>query len=182
MRFARIILGLLLCLAAASCASAGGTGTPPTTAAAPTKESTPAPTATATVSPDTPTPTGPLGSISGKILPPYPDQNPIPASRIFARDVDSGWITGIEIPAGQVEYTLSGVPVGTFEVVGWFYPNGQAGSYTSSKLVLAETSSDQFKCTTSIQQITLKAGQMEWENIDIGCWGGDFFFVLTPMP
>ncbi len=182
MRIGLFLLCLSFCLTATACGAAENTVSPQGTPSDAAVSVSPTVQPTATIPADTPTPTGPLGSISGKIIPPYPDQNPIPASRVYAREVNTGFITGVELPEGQVEYTLTGVPVGVFEVVGWFYPQGQAGAYTSSELVLAETSGDQFTCNTSLEQVTLKAGQMDVTGIDIACWGGDFFFVLTPIP
>jgi hypothetical protein len=182
MRIGRIVFCLLLCLVTVSCVTSQNTTLPQGTAVTSPESASPTVVPTDTRAADTPTPTGPLGSISGKIIPPYPDQNPIPASRIYAREVNTGWITAVELPEGQTDYTIPGVPEGVFEIVGWFYPKGQAGAYTSSKIILAETSGDQFKCTTSLERIMMKAGNMEVKGIDIACWGGDFFFVLTPMP
>jgi hypothetical protein len=179
MRKIGYLLCLIVCLTAASCGGQEPAAAPVEPTATPTEE-----VREPTASPqpaDTPTPSGPLGFISGKLMPMSEDL-PSPTLRVYARDINTGWMTYVEMPSDQTEYTLSGIPEGVYAMVGWYYPSGQSGAYTDSSILLAETSSDQFKCNTSLTYVELKPGQMEIQGIDIACWGGDFYYLLTPMP
>jgi hypothetical protein len=181
MRRIRVLVCALLFLLAAACGSAEAAQTPqntPTTAAATT---TLAP--TESIPTEAPTPSGPLGSISGKIMPPNPDpMPPQPTTRIYAHEVNTGRVTSVEIPHDQLEYSIKGLPVGVYEVIGWFYPQSTTGAYTSANINPAVTSSSQLKCNTSLKRVVLKTGSMDVQNIDLGCWGGDFFYLITPTP
>jgi hypothetical protein len=177
MRYFRVVLGVLLMLLAAACGSAETSAPAGETPAAPTATLEP----TVAVPTDTPIPVGPLGTIAGKIIPPSADAS-AQALQVFAHEVSTGRVFSAEVPAGQSEYVIRDVPEGVYEVVGWFYPDGTAGAYTSAQLSLAETSSDQLKCNTSLNRVTLKEGRMDVTGIDINCWGGDFYYLITPMP
>lgn len=175
MRFAAFPMLVFLALSASSCSAEQ---TPvASTAAVPTDTQ---PASTLTPEP-TETPSGPLGSISGTILPPGAEQ-PATSIRIYAREKASSKVFAIEIPLTQTTYTLSGLPMGTYTVFAWFYPNGAPGAYTSSKIVFATTSSDQFKCSNSLIEIVLTEKNPDFQGADIGCWAGDFFIYITPMP
>lgn len=181
MRLLRIVCCVLPCLIAVSCGSTE-TGVTPENTQATTETVTPSLQPTEAMPTEQPTPTGPLGSISGKIIPPNPDLNPLPASRVYAHEVTTGRVTLVELASGQVDYVVQGLPVGVYEIVGWFSPQGRAGAYTSRKINSAETSGDQLKCNTSLIRISLKEGRMDVEDVDINCWGGDFFYLITPLP
>jgi hypothetical protein len=181
MRLSALGTTVLLALAVTAC----GTGETPaaTTAAAA------APTNTQNILTPTPTtplptdtPSGPLGSISGNILPVAPDSGPTGATKVGAREVNTGRVTLIDIPAGQTTYILQGLMVGTYNIIGWIYPDGVTGAYTKTGISTVKTSSEQLKCNNSLEVITLGPGNMDFTGADIGCWAGDYYFLLTPIP
>jgi hypothetical protein len=177
MRFFRVPLCVMILLSAAACGASATTPPPQDTSAAPTATAEP----TVSIPTETPAPTGPLGTISGRIVPPNSD-SPLPAAHIYAHEVSTGRVFFADVAAGQTDYVIRDIPVGVYEVVGWFFPDGTAGAYTSSKISSAETSSNQLKCNTSLLKVILKEGRMDAAGIDINCWGGDYYYLITPMP
>ncbi len=181
MRFSASGLLVLLALTVSAC------GTAETPVATATTEMTPTETPvvltpTPTVAPPTDTPSGPLGSISGNILPVAPDSGPAGITRVGAREVNTGRVTLIDVPAGQTTYTIPGLMVGTYNVIGWIYPDGVTGAYTKTGISTVKTSVEQLKCNNSVEEITLGPGKMDFTGADIGCWAGDYYFLLTPIP
>ena len=179
MRFHAFSLAVLLALAAAACGTEQTPVTP--TAGIPTNTLT-APTSTPESVLPTETPSGPLGSISGKILPVAPDSGPTGTTRVGAHEIATGRVTLVDVPEGQTTYTITGLPAGTYVVIGWVYPNGVTGAYTLTGISTAKTSSEQMTCNNSMESITLEPGKMDFTGADIGCWAGDYYFYLTPMP
>jgi hypothetical protein len=181
MRFSAIGCVVLLALSVSACgtgetpASSAGTDQPIETQTVLT------PTAT-TIAAPTVTPSGPLGSISGNILPVAPDSGPTGSTKIAAREINIGWVKVIDIPDGQTNYTIDGLPVGTYIVLGWIYPDGVVGGYTNTGISTVMTSSEQLKCNNALVEITIGPGAMDFTGADIGCWAGDYYFFLTPIP
>jgi hypothetical protein len=137
-------------------------------------------TLTATELLPTNTPSGPTGTISGKII---PIGSPQPNSlKIFVREKDAGTIYSADFAMDATSYSISNIPPGVYNVFAWYYPNGLAGAYTSSKITYAGTSSDQFNCTNSLLDITLSVGNMDFQGADMACWGGDFFSYTGLQP
>ena len=113
------------------------------------------------------------GSITGKILLRSND----PSIRVFAREVTGDWISWVEPGPGSLTYTLDGLPPGQYAVVGWFHPMGASGAYTTLDLVIAETPVQMLACKDAIVVIDLSPGEA-YSGADIGCWGGDFFWLV----
>lgn len=180
MRFFSLPVLVFFALAFSSCAPEQ-TPVPPTTAEIPTDIQT-MPTSTPELVIPSDTPSGPLGSISGNILPVAPDSGPTGAMRVGAREINTGQVTWIDIPDGQTTYTIPGLPVGKYIVLGWVYPDGVTGAYTTTGISTVKTSSEQLTCNNSVEEITLGPGQMDFTGADIGCWAGDYYFLLTPLP
>jgi hypothetical protein len=182
MRFSAFGLSVLLALAVSAC-GAGETAVPTATAAIGLPAETQIVlTPTETIPLPTDTPSGPLGSISGNILPVAPDSGPTGTTRIGAREINTGRVTLIDIPDGQMTYTIPGLPVGTYVVLGWIYPDGVTGGYTTTGISTVTTSSEQMTCNNALVEITLGPGAMDFTGADIGCWAGDYYFLLTPIP
>jgi len=178
MRFSAFCLTVVLALAVSAC---GGAGTPAATAT--TAGAAPAETpmvATTTPLP-TETPSGPTGSISGSILPP-PFEQPATAIRIYAREIATSRVFGTEIAIDQTSYTIPGLPMGTYTVFAWYYPDGMPGAYTSAGIDYVKTSSEQMKCGNSVIEIVLSEANPNFQGADIACWAGDYFIYITPMP
>jgi hypothetical protein len=123
------------------------------------------------------TPSGPVGSISGAIIP-IGGPQPATTLKIFAREKNAGTIYTSDISIDATTYTISGIPPGVYNVFAWYYKGGLDGAYTSAKITVAETSEDQFTCTNSILDITISTTSLDTKGADIGCWGGDFFSYL----
>jgi hypothetical protein len=172
MRFSTIAVLACLMLALAACSPAQNPVSP-TLAVAATDTIVPA-TPTATEIQATNSPSGPLGSISGAIVPPG-DPQPATSLNIYAREKNGGTIYTLDIPIDQTSYKISNLPAGVYNVFAWFYEKGLDGAYTSAKITLATTSSDQLTCTNSLVDITLAPGKMDFNDADIACWGGNFF-------
>ena len=181
MRFSAIGCMALLALAVSAC-GAGETPVPPTAGSAQPTETQIVLTPTATVAQPTDTPSGPLGSISGNILPVAPDSGPTGSTKIAAREVNTGWVKVIDIPDGQTSYTIDGLPMGTYIVLGWIFPDGVVGGYTRTGISTVMTSSEQLKCNNALVEITIGPGAMDFTGAEIGCWAGDYYFYLTPIP
>jgi hypothetical protein len=180
MRFSAIAMLAILAAASVSC-------TPEQTPAVQTSANVPAETQvsitlTPTAALPTDTPTGPLGSISGNIRPVAPNSGPTGTMRIGAREINSGRVTLVDIPDGQSAYTIAGLPVGTYMVFGWVYPDGVTGAYTSTVIATVKTSAEQMTCNNSILTIDLAPDTLDVTGVDIGCWAGDYFSYLTPIP
>jgi hypothetical protein len=111
-----------------------------------------------------------LASISGRIL--YETNDPF--LRVYAREINTGQVYWVNPGEGNLTYTISDLPSGTYVVVGWFYPMGASGAYTSLDTVVAETEGQQRACEEAIVEIELQPGEA-YVGADIGCWGGDFF-------
>jgi hypothetical protein len=112
----------------------------------------------------------PFASISGKVLIETSD----PFLRVYAREVNTGKVYWVNPGEGNLIFTVSNLPPGTYVVVGWFYPMGASGAFTSLDTVIAETEGQQQACERAIIEIELDAGE-KYVGADIGCWGGDFF-------
>jgi len=179
MRFTSLALLIFLALTVAAC----GTGQTPvsTTAVEIPTETQMAPTDTPAVVVPTDTPSGPLGSISGTIFPP-PVEQPATSIRVYARLKQTAQVFGMEIPKNQTTYTLSGLPMGTYTVFAWYYPDGVPGAYTSAGVDVVNTSADQLKCSNSLIEIVLTENKRDFQGADIACWAGDYFIYITPMP
>jgi hypothetical protein len=177
MKLGKIALSLILMLVVVSC---GGPTSTPAAVSTDTPASIESP--TPAIPTDTLTPAGPLGSISGQIAPVAANSGPTGTLRVYAREVNTLAINYVEVPDGQTNYVISGLPVGVYEVIGWIYPDGVTGAYTSAGISTAQTSADQLTCDNSILQITIKPSKLDFQGADIGCWAGDFFMLLTPMP
>jgi hypothetical protein len=140
-----------------------------------------APTDTLEPAVPTDTPSGPTGSISGKIKPP-PVAQPASSIRIYARQKSTAMVFGTEIPVDSTAYTISGLPLGTYTVFAWYYPDGIPGAYTDAGVDVVQTSSDQLKCSNSLVEIVLSEKHPDFQGADISCWAGDYFIYITPMP
>jgi hypothetical protein len=136
-----------------------------------------------------PTPSGPVGSISGNILPTgYPQ--PATSLKIFAREKDAGTVFSADVAVDATSYTISNIPPGVYNVFAWYYSKGLAGAYTmtstnlktATQIIIAGNSSDQFTCTNSLVDITIAAGKMDFQGADLACWGGDFFSYIPLQP
>jgi len=110
------------------------------------------------------------GSISGSIRLSSSD----PSLWIFAREVNTSRVHGVNPPAGAGTYTINDLPAGTYVVVGWFKPLGVSGAYTSLDVVLAEGADRMRACEEAIVTIELAPGE-QYAGADVGCFGGDFF-------
>ncbi|MBN2085469.1 MAG: hypothetical protein JW748_09615 [Anaerolineales bacterium] len=178
MRSAAFPILAMLALAAASCSAQP---TPITPTAAVQSDTQIVSTDTPEIVVSTDTPTGPLGSISGTIKPP-PVQQPATSIRIYARQKTTAKVFGTEIPVDATAYTISGLPMGTYTVFAWYYPDGVPGAYTSAGVDVVETSSDQLKCSNSLIEIVLTERKPDFQGADIGCWAGNYFIFITPLP
>jgi hypothetical protein len=127
------------------------------------------------------TPSGPVGTISGKIIP-IGSAQPGTDLKIFVREKNQGTMYTLDIPVDRTEYAIGGIPPGVYNVFAWYYPDGLAGSYSSAKITFAGTSSDQFTCTNSLQDLTLSVGSLDFSGADISCWGGDYFSYIGMHP
>jgi heat shock protein HslJ len=117
-----------------------------------------------------------LGSISGIIR---TDQGFCGSIRVFAHEINSGQITDIQTQEGDCAYTIPDLQVGNYLVVGWVYPGGASGAYTSLETVMAVGLEEAQDCEEAIVTIALKPGE-DFTGADIGCWGGDFFDIAAP--
>ncbi len=178
MRSAAFPMLALLALAAASC---GGQSTPVTPTVALQSDTQTVATSTPEIAVPTETPSGPLGSISGTIKPP-PVAQPATAIRMYARQKTTALVFFTEIPLDQTTYKISGLPMGTYTVFAWYYPDGVPGAYTSAKVDVVQTSSDQLKCSNSLIEIKLTERQPDFQGADINCWAGNYFIYMTPIP
>jgi hypothetical protein len=117
----------------------------------------------------------PTGSISGAI-----HHSGLPdAMRIYWREVNTGKVGYIETSKADATYTISGLLPGDYNVVSWYYPQGASGAVTTLNIITAQGSAQQNACTAAVRKIHLDAGQ-NVTGADIGCWGGDFFSLVTP--
>jgi hypothetical protein len=178
MRSAAFPLLALLALAAASCS---GQSTPVTPTVAVQSDTQTVATSTPEIAPATETPSGPLGSISGTIKP-MPVKQPATAMRVYARQKTTALVFFIEIAVDATTYTIPSLPMGTYTVFAWYYPDGVPGAYTSAKVDVAETSSDQLKCSNSLVEIKLTERKPDFQGADINCWAGNYFIYMTPIP
>jgi hypothetical protein len=179
MKFAALPVLVLLALGTAAC-GAGATATAAATSAPTDTLGAPSNTA-AVASAPTDTPSGPLGSISGKILAP-PVGQPGTAMKIIAREKNLGTVYAVDVAKDAASYRIGNLPLGRYYVFGWYYPDGLPGAFTSSKINVAETSSDQLTCTNSLVEIKLTVGHPDFDGADIACWAGNYFSFMTPEP
>lgn len=119
------------------------------------------------------TPASNLASISGRIL--YETSDPF--LRIYARNMVTAEVIWINPEEGSLIYTIPDLPPGEYVVVGWFYPMGASGAYTSLDTVTAEGEAQMNACEEAIIRIELDPGEA-FSGADIGCWGGDFFGLV----
>jgi hypothetical protein len=178
MKFAALPVLALLALGTASC---GATATPAAVSITAPTDTLAAPTDTAETAGATDTPSGPVGSISGKILPP-PVGQPGTAMKIVAREKNLGAVYAVDVAKDATSYTIGNLPLGRYYVFGWYYPDGLPGAFTSSKISVAETSADQLTCTNSLVEIKLTVGHPDFQGADIACWAGNYFSFMTPEP
>jgi len=178
MKSAAFSILALLALTAVSCSAQP---TPVTPTVAVQSDTQTVATATPEIVASTNTPTGPLGSISGTINP-HPVQQPATSIRVYARQKSTAQVFGIELPIDATTYTISGLPMGTYTVFAWYYPDGAPGAYTSAGVDMVETSSDQLKCSNSLIEIVLTERKPDFQGADIGCWAGNYFIFITPLP
>lgn len=129
----------------------------------------------------TDTPSGPVGSISGAIIP-IGSPQPAPSLKIFVREKNQGTVYTTDIPLDATSYTVSNIPLGVYNVFAWYYSKGLAGAYTSTKITFAGTSEDQFNCTNSLVDVTISADKLNFSGADMACWGGDFFSYIPLQP
>jgi hypothetical protein len=179
MRLSALPVVALLALALSACGAEQTT--PSATEAGVPSEIQAAPTDTLPPAAPTDTPSGPTGSISGNIKPP-PVAQPATSIRIYARQKSTAMVFGTEIPVDSTSYTISGLPLGTYTVFAWYYPDGIPGAYTDAGVDVVETSSDQLKCSNSLVEIVLSEKHPDFTGADISCWAGDYFIYITPMP
>jgi len=168
---------VLACMALAfvACSPAQNPASP--TSSAPVTDTSVASTPTATEVLPTNTPSGPVGSISGNIIPTGHPQ-PADSLKIFAREKNAGTIYTTDFSIDVTSYTISNIPPGVYNVFAWYYKGGLPGAYTSAKVAVAQTSEDQFNCTNSLLDITISTSSLNFTGADIGCWGGNFFSYL----
>ena len=178
MRSAAFPMLALLALAAASCSAQPAPVTPTVAVQSDTQT---AATSTPEIVSSTDTPTGPLGSISGAIKP-HPVPQPATSIRVYARQKSTALVFGTEIPIDATTYTIPGLPMGTYTMFAWYYPDGAPGAYTSAGVDMVETSSDQLKCSNSLIEIVLTERKPDFQGADIGCWAGNYFVYITPLP
>jgi len=98
---------------------------------------------------------------------------------VFAHETNTHQVTHIQTGEGECTYTLTGLSPGDYLVVGWYYPGGASGAYTSLDTVIAASAGEVRACEGAITQITLAPGQ-HFEGADLGCWGGNFFILADP--
>ncbi len=127
------------------------------------------------------TPSGPVGSISGKIIPIGTPQ-PATALIIYAVEKNTGMTYTADFGIDATSYTISNIPPGVYNVFAWYSKGGLYGAYTSAKVALAETSEDQFNCTNALLDITISAANLNFTGADMGCWGGDYSSFLPLQP
>jgi hypothetical protein len=120
-------------------------------------------------------PSGQTGSISGAI---HHSGQPS-AMRIYWREISSGKVGYIEVTAADAAYAISGLAAGDYNVVSWYWPQGASGAVTTTNIITANGAAQQQTCKAGLRAIHLVAGQ-NVTGADIGCWGGDFFFLVTP--
>jgi heat shock protein HslJ len=97
---------------------------------------------------------------------------------VFAHEVNTDQITNIQTQEGECAYTIPDLPAGNYLVVGWYYPMGASGAYTSQETVMAVGVEEAQACEEAIVTVALKPGQ-DFSGADIGCWGGDFFDIAA---
>jgi len=117
--------------------------------------------------------TDPPGSISGRIL--FKTQDT--SLRVYAREVNTGKVSWMNLGGGNFSYTFPGLPAGTYVIVGWLYPMGASGAYTALALVVADGAEAMRACREALLFIELSPGEA-YSGADIGCWGGDFFDLV----
>jgi hypothetical protein len=115
------------------------------------------------------------GSISGTIH----HSGVADAMRIYWREVNSGKVGYIETGKTDTTYTITGLAVGDYNIVSWYWPQGASGAVTTTNIITANGAAEQHTCEASLRKIHLDAGQTV-TGADIGCWGGNFFFLVTP--
>jgi hypothetical protein len=170
-------ISVLACaaLALAACSPAQNPASP--TSSAPVTGATVPATPTATQVLPTNTPSGPVGSISGNIIP-VGSAQPATSLKIFAREKNVGTIYTADFPIDATNYKISNLPPGVYNIFAWYYKGGLPGAYTSAKITFAGTSEDQFNCTNSLLDITISTTSLDFTGADIACWGGNFFSYL----
>jgi hypothetical protein len=172
---------VLVCAAVALVACTPSQNPASPTASSPISDTAVVSTPTATAVPATATPPGPVGSISGQIIP-IGSPQPAPSLKIFVREKTAGTVYTGDFPLDATSYTMSNIPPGVYNVFAWYYSKGLAGAYTSTKITFAGTSEDQFNCTNSLVDITISADTLDFTGADIGCWGGDYFSYIPLQP
>jgi len=130
----------------------------------------PSPTVEPTATPIQPDTVPAPASISGAIR---TDQDTFYALRVYAREVHTGQVRWIETQDGDRTYAITQLPPGTYVVIGWYYPAGVSGAYTSLETILATGADAMRACEGAITQIELAPGE-EYSGADIGCWEGTF--------
>jgi hypothetical protein len=116
------------------------------------------------------------GSISGAI---HQAGAVADAMRIYWREVNSGKVGYIETAKTDTTYKISGLASGDYNVISWYWPQGASGAVTTSNIINAQGAAQQHTCESSLRKIHLDAGQ-NVTGADIGCWGGNYFFLVTP--
>lgn len=161
-----LVIGLILAMATTACALRQATPSP-TPVPSPTLEP------TEVVAPATPSP----GSISGAIRSP---NEIFPPLRVFAREVRTGQVRWAETQDGERSYTLRNLPPGSYVLVAWYYPTGVSGAYTSLDTLFAQDEDAMSACARAIVEIELGPGE-HYTGADIGCWGADFFDLVSSL-
>jgi hypothetical protein len=120
-------------------------------------------------------PDGQTGSITGAIR-----HSGLPdAMRIYWRELATGKVGYIEVTKSDTTYTIGGLAAGDYNVISWYWPQGASGAVTTTNIVTAKGAAEQQTCKSSVRAIHVDPGQAV-AGADIGCWGGDFFFLVTP--
>jgi hypothetical protein len=102
------------------------------------------------------------------------------AMRIYWREIHSGKVGFIEVIKTDTVYKISGLIPGDYNIISWYWPQGASGAVTTTNIISANGAAQQQTCKASLRKIHLDAGQ-NYIGADIGCWGGDFFFLVTPV-
>jgi heat shock protein HslJ len=129
-----------------------------------------------TVRPEEDSANSALGSISGTIRIQGEHYYEV---RVFAHELNTGQVSSIQTQEGDRTYTITDLPAGDYLVVGWYYPSGVSGAFTSLETVMAVGAEEAQACEGAIVTIALKPGEVV-SGADIGCWGGDFFDIAQP--
>jgi hypothetical protein len=98
---------------------------------------------------------------------------------LFWREVNTGKVNHKKVTKNETTYTISDLAPGDYNVISWYDPQGASGAVTTTNIITTNGAAQQQACKAGLRKIHVDAGQAV-TGADIGCWGGDYFFLLTP--